>query len=230
MADQQGDVTPEKEQKVPDDQSPATVSKDENPKPEGEGDQGKKAPENNNDNNKSDLDGRMNQLLARAKKAEEGIKSFQLEKDNAAEAELVKKGEHQEIIDNLKVKLADSESKSSRIGGLETALQSHLDSQMQNVAEDKRALIPESFTTEEKLTYISKNSAFLFENTPKVINSGGSLPKNDTPILNEIEKTQETYDRLFELKGNFKNYLDKKEFLEASRKLEKMKKEKKLNS
>ena len=86
----------------------------------------------------------------------------ELEKAEAdrIQAEAVKNGEHQTVIDSLK-------PKAERADVLEAVLKTSVDALLEQIPDDKKALVPESLSVEAKLEYINANRATLLGESPK---------------------------------------------------------------
>lgn len=151
------------------------------------------------DDDKQGVEKRIAQSIARARSAEAELKALRDEKKSKEEKELLEKGEHQKVIDNLKDQLNNALKGSERIKELESSLEGHLNVQMEKIPEEKKGLIPSSFTIEQKLDYISKNSNLLLAEK-KIVNAGSSLPKNDSTVNANKQDLEDQFDKLMELK------------------------------
>lgn len=91
-----------------------------------------------------------NQRLAELDKAEQERK----------EAEAIAKGEHEDVIKTLK-------PKAERAEALEKVLTKTVDDLVEKIPEEKRKLIPNSLSVEDKLAYINDNRDLLLDAEPK---------------------------------------------------------------
>lgn len=135
---------------------------------------------------------KWDQMYARAKSAEERNKEYEDAERKRQEDLKMQEGKHQEVIDGLKTTNAELAQKASSLDAMEATLQKYLDAEMAKVDESKRGLIPENFTTQQKLDYIVQNQAFLYSaEASKVNNPTPPLPKSEDELaMNELEKAK----------------------------------------
>lgn len=186
------------------------------------------APEQKSENKTSSAESRINQLTARAKKAEEEKRELQAKIDAEREAKLQEEGKLQELVDTYKDRLSKAESTTARVEQLEKTVNGYLETQLQRIPEEKRALIPESFTTEQKLDYISQNSSFLLsEDRPKPVNPGAPIPKNDASVNNAKQDLEEKFKGLLAKKRSdgYLSEFDKSELMKITKQLKEMEKQ-----
>jgi len=77
------------------------------------------------------------------------------------EKRLIEQQEFQKLADTRGKELADLQPKAAKADALEKTLQTVLDSQIADIPEDKRGLIPEKLSTQDKLEWLAKNAAIL---------------------------------------------------------------------
>lgn len=87
------------------------------------------------------------------------------EREDAEKAEtekrLLEQQEYQKIAENRAKELADLKPKADKVEAYEKTLQEVLDAQVKDIPEDKRGLIPDELTTQQKLNWLAKNAAIL---------------------------------------------------------------------
>ena len=128
--------------------------------------------ESKNQDGKTFSQEQLNQIIAdRLKKYQdyEDLKKF---KETAEQANLTE-------LEKLQNKIKELEPVQEQMKSAQKTLEKMLEAQMESIDEDKRALIPKSFSVTEKLNYISQNSAFLMNGKPTI-----KTPKNDEDTRN----------------------------------------------
>jgi ribonucleoside-triphosphate reductase len=90
-------------------------------------------------------------------------KIAQIEADQKAETEkrLAEQSKFQELAENRGKELVEAQAKASKVESYEKTLQDVLTAQVESLPEDKRGLIPDELTTQQKLSWLAKNSAIL---------------------------------------------------------------------
>jgi hypothetical protein len=104
---------------------------------------------------------RLNEEIEKRKAAE--LKATTLETESAArlEEQLKEQGKYKEIAEQRAQKLAELEPKANQVNSMESTLKSVLAAQIESLPEDKRVLVPEELTTQQKLNWLAKNAAIL---------------------------------------------------------------------
>lgn len=168
--------------------------------PENKGADQKTTPENVEEKNTIEVPkDKWDQMYARTKSAEEKIKEFESAASEKAKAEAMAAGQYEEVIKGLETEKTDLLSKAGQLDQMNSTLQKYLDAELSKVEEGKRSLIPDDFTTQQKLDYIIANQSFLYSEQAKINNSTPALPKTDDEMaLNELEKAK---NELAELKA-----------------------------
>lgn len=118
--------------------------------------------------------GRFDEVLQRAKVAEEALAKFDADKRKAAEAEALAKGEHEKII-------ADLKPKAERLQVLENTISGMLSDELAQVSEERRgevdSILADVPTPEAKLRTL--------RNLMRVMGQG--IPKPPPPVTNAGE-------------------------------------------
>ena len=95
-----------------------------------------------------------NELAKRLKEKEDAEKAD-------TEKRLAEQNEFKTIADNRAKELAELKPKAAQVEAYEKTLQEVLDAQVKDIPEDKRGLIPDELTTQQKLNWLAKNAAVL---------------------------------------------------------------------
>ena len=130
------------------------------------------------------------QEVNEAKKALEA-RLAQLEADQkaATEKQLAEQNKYKELYEGRAADLAKAQQDAAKVSGYEETLTTVLASQIAELPEDKRGLVPDELTTSQKLAWIAKNAAILKAPAPFDIGAGrqgGGAPK--TVTLTDEEK------------------------------------------
>lgn len=134
---------------------------------------------------------KWDQMYARTKSAEEKLKEFEDAEKKRQEEAALKNGEFQTVIDSLKTEKSELLEKANSLEAMNSTLQKYLAVEMAKVDESKKGLIPENFTTQQKLDYIVQNQAFLYSPEAKANNATPPLPKTENEMaMNELEKAK----------------------------------------
>jgi hypothetical protein len=142
---------------------------------------------------------KWDQMYARTKTAEDKLKEYQEAEKKREEEKALEDGKFQDVIDSLKTEKSELLTKAESLDKMNGTLQKYLDVELNKVDESKRSLIPDDFTTQQKLDYIIANQSFLYSEQAKINNSTPALPKTDDEMaLNELEKAK---NELAELKA-----------------------------
>lgn len=209
-----------------------TPGSGDNPTPENNGTgQAPNAPENNSGNQLSNPEkkpddkpgnvevpkDKWDQTYARMKSAEEKLKEYEEAEKKRAEEKALEEGKYNDVIGNLKNENAELLKRASSLESMEGTLQKYLNAEMAKVDESKRSLIPENFSTREKLDYIVANQSFLYSEAAKANNATPPIPKSEQEMaLNELEAAK---NKVNEFKARVKNgeHLSEPEQTELSR-------------
>lgn len=95
-----------------------------------------------------------NELAKKLKEREDADKAD-------TEKRLAEQNEFKTIADNRAKELAELKPKAAQVEAYEKTLQEVLDAQVKDIPEDKRGLIPDELTTQQKLNWLAKNAAIL---------------------------------------------------------------------
>lgn len=160
---------------------------------------------------------KWDQMYARTKSAEEELKEFKEAEKKRAEEKALEDGKYQEVIDGLKSTNGELLEKAGSLEAMEGTLNKYLEAEMAKVDETKRGLIPENFTTQQKLDYIVQNQSFLYSAAAKENSVTPGLPKSENEMaLNELEKAKNRIEEL-KKKRNETGHLSGVEQSEVSR-------------
>lgn len=106
---------------------------------------------------------RFDEVNSKFQKLQEQLETFTKEKEQAELEAKKKKGEFEELYNGAQSELetykTQSQEKSQRVEQLESIIQTLVDAELEVVPEDMRDLVPENFTPEQKLSWISNAKA-----------------------------------------------------------------------
>lgn len=133
---------------------------------------------------------RLNEVLDRAKTAEDELKEIKDTQRAATEKQLVEQGKFKELHEAQSVELAEAKVKLSELDSANEALETAYEAALENVPEKLRGLIPD-VSVREKLAYISTNAELLSKATPINVGAGergGDKDAEDTKVLTAEQK------------------------------------------
>lgn len=144
--------------------------------------------------------------------------------DDAERKKLEEKGEWEKLAQTEKDKRekleADLAKSNELLGKHKTTIKSALDALLKEIPEDKKALIPDSFTERQQFEYIIKNADLLGVKSV-VTNKGGGVPQNDDNPQDDEVVMQKRFDELREKKD--KSRAEENELLDIAKKLKDIK-------
>ena len=106
----------------------------------------------------------LSDLLEERKKrqdAEARATTLEKESQDRLTAQLVEQGKYKDLADQRAEKLAELQPKADQVESYEKTLLGVLTAQVESLPEDKRGLVPEALSTQQKLDWLSKNAAIL---------------------------------------------------------------------
>jgi len=133
---------------------------------------------------------RLNEVLAANKALQEKLATTEKERQEQLEAQLKEQGKWKEIAEQRANEMAALKPKADQLDAIETTLKSVLDSQIAEIPETMRGLVPEALNTQQKLDWLSKNKALLLK--PKAVDigagkQGGGAPAGADLTQDEID-------------------------------------------
>ncbi len=133
---------------------------------------------------------RFSEVNEKLKEATQKLTEVEKEKNDQLEAQLKEQGKWKEIAEQRANEIATIKPKADTVEDMEKTLVSVLEAQVASLPEDKRSLVPDEMTTQQKLSWLSKNAAIL--KAPAAFDigaghNGGSETKNIQLSPEEIE-------------------------------------------
>lgn len=155
---------------------------------------------------------KWNQLYARASEAKElkqKFESMELEKNEAEKRKLEDEKKFEELYSQSKKEIEDLQIKVKTFDEQHAVLEDILNKRVEGIVENKRKLIPESYSTFQKLKYIEENWEILGEDKKpadqKQTPASGSSKTDISPDrlrLNDLISKKVNGDRLTQLEEN----------------------------
>ena len=133
---------------------------------------------------------RFDEVNTERQKLAEQLAILNEEKKAADEKRLEENNQYKEIAENRGKELVEAQSKASKVESYEKTLQDVLAAQVEGLPEDKRGLIPDELTTQQKLSWLAKNSAIL--KAPATFDIGAGRSGSGAP--NSVTLTPEQLD------------------------------------
>lgn len=133
---------------------------------------------------------RLNEVLDANKKLQEQLATTEKERQEQLEAQLKEQGKWKEIAEQRANEMAQLKPKADHADAIEATLKDVLTSQVAELPENMRGLIPDELTTQQKLQWLSKNKSLLLKPAAPNIGAGkqgGSAPEGEQLTAEEIE-------------------------------------------
>lgn len=158
----------------------------------------------------------------------ENDKKLEDDKKAKEEADAIKNGEFQKVIENNNKKITDlsaeSENQKKMLSNYKTTIVSILTTVKASIPKDKLSLIPDKFSEREQLEYIVKNAEIL--GAKSIFGKGGDIPPSDKPpIGTDLDKAIERFGEL-QKKGGAKTPTESNEMWELAGKIKTLQAEK----
>jgi hypothetical protein len=115
---------------------------------------------------------RLDEVIAKNKELESQLAAREKAAKEAAENALKEQGKYQELYEAAQKELAETRPLASIAKDSEKTLKQVLDAQIEDIPEPMRTLIPEELSTQQKLTWLSKNKSLLMKPKPFDIGAG----------------------------------------------------------
>jgi len=130
----------------------------------------------------------VNQL---AKDRKEKLDQIEKDQKKAAEERLAQQDKWKELAENRGKELDAAKVKAEKLDSYEETLQGVLNSQVEQIPEEYRTLIPDELTTQQKLDWMAQNQAILTKKKPFDIGAGKRGGDKDKGIeLSNEEREQ----------------------------------------
>jgi hypothetical protein len=132
---------------------------------------------------------RFDEVNEARKKAEDQLAKMMAEQKIETEKRLIEQQQYQTLAETRGKELADLQPKAAKVDAMEKTLVDVLTAQVAELPEDKRGLIPDELTTQQKLNWLSKNAAVL--KAPAAIDVGAGRHGSDGGIFDVKSLTQD---------------------------------------
>jgi ribonucleoside-triphosphate reductase len=145
-------------------------------------DETKQAEENKNkgDNEHMIPKSRFDEVNEAKRKAEERLAKIEADQKIETEKRLIEQQEYQKLAETRGKELADLQPKAAKVDAMEKTLVEVLTAQVAELPEDKRGLIPDELSTQQKLNWLAKNAAIL--KAPAAIDVGAGRHGADSGV------------------------------------------------
>jgi len=130
---------------------------------------------------------RLDEVLESNRKLQEQLSRTEKERQEQLEAQLKEQGKWKEIAEQRANEMAALKPKAEQLDAVEATLKDVLASQIAELPESMRGLVPDELTTQQKLQWLSKNKALLVK--PKPVDIGAGKQGGGAPV--GVELTQE---------------------------------------
>ena len=118
------------------------------------------------------------------------LEQVEKERQEQLEAQLKEQGRYKELAEQRAQEIAELKPKAETIDTYEATLISVLNTQLAEIPENMRGLVPDELNTQQKLNWLSKNKALLLKPRPLDIGAGkqgGSAPETLDLTPEELE-------------------------------------------
>jgi hypothetical protein len=153
---------------------------------------------------------RLNEEIAKRKELEARVAAIDKANKEAEEKRLVEANNFKALYEQAKADAESLRPKASVAEESEKVLKSVLESQINELPESMRGLVPEGLTTNQQLSWLSKNKSLLMKDKPFDIaagKQGGGSPETVTLTPEQLEMAN-----LFKLKPEeYAKNMDKKQ-------------------
>jgi ribonucleoside-triphosphate reductase len=104
---------------------------------------------------------RFDEVNDEKKKLADRLAQIEAEQKIETEKRLIEQQEYQKLAETRGKELADLQPKAAKVDAMEKTLVDVLTAQVAELPEDKRGLIPDELSTQQKLNWLAKNAAIL---------------------------------------------------------------------
>jgi len=115
---------------------------------------------------------RLDEVLESNRKLQEKLATTEKERQDQLEAQLKEQGKWKEIAEQRAKEMADLKPKAEQADAIEATLKDVLASQIAELPETMRGLVPDELSTQQKLQWLSKNKPLLVKQKPVDIGAG----------------------------------------------------------
>jgi len=115
---------------------------------------------------------RFDEVNQAKKELQERLETLEKESKERLEKQLQEQGKYKELAEERAKQLAELQPKAEQIEIYETTLKGVLNSQIAQIPEDRRTLVPSALSTKDQLDWIAQNQKLLLKSTPFNIGAG----------------------------------------------------------
>jgi phage antirepressor YoqD-like protein len=133
---------------------------------------------------------RLDEVLKANKDLQAKLEQVEKERQEQLEEQLKEQGRYKELAEQRAKELAELKPKAETVDTYEATLISVFNTQLAEIPENMRGLIPDELNTQQKLNWLSKNKALLLKPRPLDIGAGkqgGSAPETLDLTPEELE-------------------------------------------
>lgn len=104
---------------------------------------------------------RMDELLTKNKGLEDRLEALEAEQQKAVDEQLTKNKEWEELATKRGKELTTAQAEAKKVEAYEETLQKVLDTQLEEIPEEMRGLVPEQLTVQQRLNWLAEHKATL---------------------------------------------------------------------
>ena len=201
--------------KTPADNNDGKVDK--TPAPSGQ--DGKTTPSGGDDKTQEQMIpmSRFREVIEEKNKYKEDLEKRQKAEEKQKQKELEDQGKYQELLAQKDQELEVAGKSKEQLAQYEETLGEILNSELEKIPEDKKALIPDELPVVAKLKYIAKNRALLMGEKSS---TGAPIPPN-SKNLSDFESKKQRYDELMtrQTKGEFLSESERREIMKLGQEI-----------
>lgn len=163
----------------------------------------------------------FSKVYARMKSLEEKDAKRERAEQKKKEEQLLSEKKYDEVIAEKERQLEEASTAKETLSETNERLTTMWEELEEQIPEERRALVPESLSPLDKITYVNKNRDFLFGDD-KGVKLGAKTQKNDAdPALDEDEAKRNRMNELTEKSrnGEYLTFQEKRELAKISREL-----------
>jgi hypothetical protein len=160
---------------------------------------------------------RLDEEIQKRKDAEARATALEAEKNSQLETQLAEQGKYKELAEERNNKIAELQPKADKLEEYEKTLLDVLESQIKEIPEEFRGMVPEALSTQQKLNWIAANKSKLMKSQPFDIGAGKRGGTDGKPTLELTEEEKATAKRFgvpLDEYAKFKNMEIKEEIKE----------------
>ena len=132
---------------------------------------------------------RLNEVIEERKALAEKVKTMEAAEKAAIDQRLIEQSEFKKLAESRGEELVKANAEAAKVASYEKTLGEVLAAQVEALPKDKRVLVPEALTTQQKLDWIAKNAAILKAPVAFDIGAGhlGGSEDKTPPVLSPEE-------------------------------------------